>query len=51
METYVVGTHKKHLARVLLIGLHNFCFHAEIKKYYKDTISYLKLWVQQSILD
>ena len=32
MITYVVGTHKKHLTKVLLMGTHNICFHGEIRK-------------------
>ena len=32
MKTYVVGTHKKRLAEVLLMSTHNICFHGEIKK-------------------
>ena len=32
MNTYIVGTHYKHLNEVLLMSTHNVCFHAEIRK-------------------
>ena len=32
MKTYVVGTHQKHLHKVLLMSTHNICFHGEIRK-------------------
>ena len=33
MKIYVVGTHKKPLGEVLLMGTHNICFWEEINKY------------------
>ena len=32
MKTYVVGTHLKHLAEVLLMSTHNICFRGEMRK-------------------
>ena len=33
MKTYVVGTHSKRLAEVLLMSTHNIYFHEEIPSY------------------
>ena len=32
IRTYVVGTHKKRLVKVLLMSTHNICFHEELEK-------------------
>ena len=31
-ETFVVGTHKKHLGEVLLMSTHSISFHGETEK-------------------
>ena len=32
MKTYVVGAHKKRLGEMLLMSIHNICFHGELGK-------------------
>ena len=32
MKTYVVGTHKKCLRELLLMSIHNMCYHGELGK-------------------
>ena len=39
MKTYVVGTHLKRLAQVLLMSTHNICFRREIRNHSANHIS------------
>ena len=35
-KTYLVGTHYKHLSKVLLMSTHSICFLGEIRKKYQQ---------------